>query len=186
MPRKKDTQKDEMKDTNASATDATQQEVNEKVKLKLNKELLADKSGPQPASSSSSRKRGPMSRPATNRAMDSRPHPEPVKRRGNNDPVAVSSHAKREIPSLPTKKDILTFIQASTDNIGRREIARAFNIKGADRIELKRILKELAADGLIDDTRRRMRKDAMPSVTVVVGENGGPQRRSDRGTAHLG
>ncbi len=70
--------------------------------------------------------------------------------------------------SRPTKEDILNFIQSSTENIGRREIARAFGIKGADRIELKRILKELASDGLIGDPRRRIRKEALPSVSVVI------------------
>jgi len=66
------------------------------------------------------------------------------------------------------KEDVLQFIHSSAGNIGRREIARAFGIKGADRIELKRILKELAADGLIADTRRRMRKEALPQVGVIV------------------
>ncbi len=66
------------------------------------------------------------------------------------------------------KEDILQFIHSSTGNIGRREIARAFGIKGADRIELKRILKELAADGLIADTRSRMRKEALAQVGVLV------------------
>ena len=68
----------------------------------------------------------------------------------------------------PTKEDILQFIQSSSTNIGRREIARAFDIKGSDRIDLKRILKELAADGLIADARRGMRKDALPKVAVIV------------------
>jgi ribonuclease R len=71
-------------------------------------------------------------------------------------------------PTKPTKEDILSFIKSSTESIGRREIARAFGIKGADRIELKRILKELAADGLIADTRRRMRKETLPQVAVLV------------------
>src|SRR5208337_5471633 len=66
------------------------------------------------------------------------------------------------------KEDVLQFIHSSAGNIDRREIARAFGIKGADRIELKRILKELAADGLIADTRRRMRKEALPQVGVIV------------------
>ncbi len=69
---------------------------------------------------------------------------------------------------VPTKEDILQFIRASTANIGRREIARAFDIKGSDRIDLKRMLKELAADGLIADPRRGMRKDALPKVAVIV------------------
>jgi ribonuclease R len=66
------------------------------------------------------------------------------------------------------KQDILEFIQSSAQNIGRREIARAFGIKDAERIDLKRILKELAADGLIADTRQRLRKEALPQVGVIV------------------
>ncbi len=69
---------------------------------------------------------------------------------------------------VPTKEDILQFIRSSAANIGRREIARAFDIKGSDRIDLKRMLKELAADGLIADARRGMRKDALPKVAVIV------------------
>ncbi len=70
-------------------------------------------------------------------------------------------------PVKPTKEDILKFIQSSAGTIGRREIAKAFGIKGADRIDLKRILKELAADGLIGDTRRKIRKASVPPVTVL-------------------
>src|SRR6516164_10783642 len=66
------------------------------------------------------------------------------------------------------KEDILQFIQSSPGNVGRREIARAFGIKGAGRIDLKRILKELAADGLIADARRRVRKNALPQSGVIV------------------
>ena len=34
--------------------------------------------------------------------------------------------------------------------MGKREIARAFGVTGAERIELKRLLKEMAEEGLID------------------------------------
>jgi ribonuclease R len=71
-------------------------------------------------------------------------------------------------PKRLTKEDILEFIQSSPNNIGRREIARAFDIKGAARIDLKRILKELEADGLIADTRRGIRKEALPPVGVII------------------
>ena len=68
----------------------------------------------------------------------------------------------------PTKQDILKFIQSSDAAIGRREIARAFGITGADRIELKRMMKELASDGLIADPKRNVRRAALPSVGVIV------------------
>ncbi len=71
-------------------------------------------------------------------------------------------------PKKLAKEDILQFIHSSPGNIGRREIARAFGVKGSDRIDLKRILKELAADGLIADTRHRMRKETLPQVGVIV------------------
>lgn len=50
---------------------------------------------------------------------------------------------------LPSREQILAFIAASTEKVGKREIAAAFNIKGADRIGLKRILKEIEEDGAI-------------------------------------
>ncbi len=78
------------------------------------------------------------------------------------------SRVEKARPAKPAKEDILQFIQSSPGNVGRREIARAFGIKGSDRIDLKRILKELAADGLIADTRRSIRKEAIPQVGVIV------------------
>ncbi len=71
-------------------------------------------------------------------------------------------------PKTLSKEDILQFIHSSPANTGRREIARAFGVKGSDRIDLKRILKELAADGLIADSRRHMRKETLPHVGVIV------------------
>ena len=54
--------------------------------------------------------------------------------------------------------------------MGRREIARAFNIKGPDRIPLKAMLKELAGEGLIDLGRHRRAAPpgTLPHVTVVA------------------
>lgn len=83
-------------------------------------------------------------------------------------PRRKDKQAEQEAPARIAKEDILQFIHSSPGNIGRREIARAFDIKGAARIDLKRILKELAADGLIADSRRRMRKTALPQVGVIV------------------
>ncbi len=80
----------------------------------------------------------------------------------------AEGRTKAARPAKLAKEDILQFIQASTGTIGRREIARAFGIKGADRIDLKRMLKELAADGLIADPKRRLRKEALPQAGVIV------------------
>lgn len=59
-------------------------------------------------------------------------------------------------------------MHAHPDATAKRDIAKAFGIKGAARIELKRLLKELEAEGLLE-RRRRHYHDAerLPPVTVI-------------------
>jgi ribonuclease R len=72
---------------------------------------------------------------------------------------------------LPDRQAILDFIAESSGKAGKREIARAFGITGAERIDLKRLLKEMADDGLIEGRRKRIRKPGdLPSVTVLAVE----------------
>ncbi|MCV2448023.1 ribonuclease R [Paracoccus sp. DMF] len=69
---------------------------------------------------------------------------------------------------LPSRTEILDWVNAHPDATAKRDIAKAFGIKGAARIELKRILKELEAEGLLE-RRRRHYHDAerLPPVTVL-------------------
>ena len=73
----------------------------------------------------------------------------------------------------PTREDILAFIArereaAGPRKIGMREIARAFGIKGDDRVALKRMLATLADEGAIEKRGKRVnRKGALPPVTLV-------------------
>lgn len=55
---------------------------------------------------------------------------------------------------LPDKQQILDFIRDSPGRVGRREIARAFGIKGGDRIALKTMLAEMAEEGLLTGNRK--------------------------------
>ena len=48
---------------------------------------------------------------------------------------------------LPTKEEILNWISENPTLTAKRDIAKAFGIKGAARIDLKRLLKELEAEG---------------------------------------
>ncbi len=69
---------------------------------------------------------------------------------------------------IPTKQEILEWISENPTLTSKRDIAKAFGIKGADRIDLKRILKELAADGHLEKRRRSYRDpDRLPPVSVV-------------------
>jgi len=70
---------------------------------------------------------------------------------------------------LPTKEQVLQWI---TDNPGlsaKRDIAKAFGIKGAGRIELKRILKELEEDGALEKKKRAYRDPGkLPPVSLLT------------------
>jgi ribonuclease R len=44
---------------------------------------------------------------------------------------------------FPTREEVLAFIRESKGPVGKREIARAFQIRGAERLALKELLKEL-------------------------------------------
>ena len=54
---------------------------------------------------------------------------------------------------FPPRNRSSTFIRESEGPVGKREIARAFHLKGADRIPLKALLKELEKDGQVDRDR---------------------------------
>jgi ribonuclease R len=72
-------------------------------------------------------------------------------------------------PGLPTRKQILDFIASSDQPAGKREIARAFGLKGNDKIGLKVLLKDMADEGLIDSSPGRAFHQAggVPKVTVL-------------------
>lgn len=70
---------------------------------------------------------------------------------------------------LPTREQILEFVSSSSTSIGKREIARAFNIKGADRIPLKQMLKAMAEEGLLEkrENKKLNRAGDLPPVSML-------------------
>jgi len=70
---------------------------------------------------------------------------------------------------LPTKAQILDWIAQNPGLSAKRDIARAFGIKGAQRIDLKQLLKELEQEGALERRRRSFRDaDRLPPVSVLV------------------
>ncbi|HEX4893119.1 MAG TPA: ribonuclease R [Hyphomicrobiaceae bacterium] len=70
--------------------------------------------------------------------------------------------------SLPTREEILDFINSSQQKVGKREIARAFGIKGGDRIGLKSLLADMASDGAIVGNRKTLKQRGhLPPVAVL-------------------
>jgi ribonuclease R len=78
---------------------------------------------------------------------------------------------------LPSKEDILAFVARERDamskagavgKIGKREIARAFGVKGSDRIALKRLLAEMEAEGAVERRGKKLVKTGvLPAVTLA-------------------
>ena len=70
---------------------------------------------------------------------------------------------------FPSKDQIADFIRESPVPVGKKEIARAFQMTGDQRIDLKAILKELEAEGTVErgPGRRLAPPRSLPSVTVV-------------------
>lgn len=69
---------------------------------------------------------------------------------------------------IPTKAEILDWIAANPTQNSKRDIAKAFGIKGAARIDLKRVLKELEAGGHLEKRKRSYRDpDRLPPVSVL-------------------
>jgi ribonuclease R len=62
----------------------------------------------------------------------------------------------------------LDFLETASVKAGKREIARAFGVKGGDRVALKELLRNMADDGLIAGSRRKLVKPgALPPITVI-------------------
>ena len=53
--------------------------------------------------------------------------------------------------TLPSKSEILEWIEQNPTLTSKRDIAKAFGIKGAARIDLKRMMKELDAEGHLEN-----------------------------------
>ena len=69
---------------------------------------------------------------------------------------------------FPGRDAIVAFIRANPGKVGTREIAREFGLKNSDRVELKRILRELADDGTVTKRGRKIHEPAALPPTVVA------------------
>ncbi|WP_301749459.1 ribonuclease R [uncultured Erythrobacter sp.] len=69
---------------------------------------------------------------------------------------------------MPTPQQVIDFIQSSDIPAGKREIAKAFGLKGQEKIKLKALLKDMAEDGLIDGIKSAFhRMGGVPKVTTL-------------------
>ena len=69
---------------------------------------------------------------------------------------------------FPSNEQILEFIKDSPGRVGKRELARAFNLDAEQKLKLKKVLKKLKDTGQLQSNRKRFADPgALPPVTVV-------------------
>lgn len=76
---------------------------------------------------------------------------------------------KRKFKKFPTNDEIISFIEDNHSSTNKNDIARAFSIKGDERILLKKTLKEMKKSGVIEGSihKRISLKNKLPHITVI-------------------
>ncbi|TIW09822.1 MAG: ribonuclease R [Mesorhizobium sp.] len=88
--------------------------------------------------------------------------------RSHGDPRTADTRAKVRDDYRPSRDEILRYIAENPDRSGKREIAKAFALRGEDRIWLKDLLRDLQDEGLLTRERKRLaRSGALPHVSVL-------------------
>lgn len=75
---------------------------------------------------------------------------------------------KKPDNGFPARDAIVAFIRSNPGKVGTREIAREFGLKNADRVELKRMLRDLADEGAIAKRGRKIQEPAALPPTVIA------------------
>ena len=76
--------------------------------------------------------------------------------------------AMKKHHGLPSPDQVLEFIRTADGPAGKREIARAFGLHGQEKIALKKLLGDMAEEGLIDGRKSAYhRMGGLPKVTVL-------------------
>jgi ribonuclease R len=75
----------------------------------------------------------------------------------------------RATARVPSRDDILAYISTHTEPVSVSDLARAFNLKGKDRTELRVFLRDLSEERMIDTGAKRkyMARGSVPKVTVL-------------------
>ncbi|MFC4174808.1 ribonuclease R [Microvirga sp. GCM10011540] len=80
----------------------------------------------------------------------------------------MAKRTKDSVSTLPSREDLVAFISSATGKLAKRDIAKAFNIKGGDRIWLKQMLKDLEIEGVVDRRRKVVhRAGQLPPVVLA-------------------
>jgi len=80
----------------------------------------------------------------------------------------LNNKPPKHVP-LPTREQLLEFIRESPGRVGKRELARAFNLTGDARIELKQMMRDLEKSGAVErgHGRRLGNPGSLPDTLIV-------------------
>ncbi|TIL94958.1 MAG: ribonuclease R [Mesorhizobium sp.] len=88
--------------------------------------------------------------------------------RSHGDLRTADTRAKVKDDYRPSRDEILRYVAENPDRSGKRDIAKAFALRGDDRIWLKDVLRDLQDDGLLTKERKRLaRVGALAHVAVL-------------------
>ncbi len=95
--------------------------------------------------------------------------------------MAKQSKAARDPADggIPSEEQIREFLKDAQGKAGKREIARAFGVKGGAKIALKRRLAEMNESGRLSGSKKNFKeKGKLPNVTMldVTGRDGDGER----------
>jgi len=93
--------------------------------------------------------------------------------------INVSKTPDKTDAGPPSKAEILRFLEESDDKVTKREIARAFRVKGSDRVVLKDRLREMLEQGAIERAPDKSLHAAGKLPSVIVVEVSGPDTYGD-------
>ncbi|HRJ66346.1 MAG TPA: RNB domain-containing ribonuclease, partial [Alphaproteobacteria bacterium] len=88
------------------------------------------------------------------------PHKSPKARRRDDDENAGT---------LPTREELKEFLLSHPDALNKRDIARAFGITGQDRTKLRRLLREMTEEGMLEKNENRSYQapDSLPERAFI-------------------
>ncbi|NLS19806.1 ribonuclease R [Rhizobium sp. P40RR-XXII] len=82
---------------------------------------------------------------------------------GDDEPMMAIVHG-----ILPPREIILRFIAEHPQQASKRELAKAFGLKGESRVALKELLRELEEEGMVQKSRKSLiRPGALPPIAVL-------------------
>ena len=83
-------------------------------------------------------------------------------------PKTPSKSGRKKKPGLPSRSAVLEWLKENPDKTSKRDVAKAFGLKGQQKIALKALLKELVQDGTIEKRGKRFTKaGTLPPVAVL-------------------